>query len=440
MGSRKTHDGAEKVYEAAQRWVDCALRADDSLFTPGKAIWSSQWLQELRERFLDRPDEGGGDFYEKLETQLEGSPPEAYQLMAEVLYSHFLIIWSGTMRADTKEERIERVVGWSEQEIEIPAELAVGLTAGIANIGQARSRHFPFYVGFLIEFVQQWKELEPDECQRLLADPWAFKAFATQLVLRGQLFRESPNAYRVQQEALLHLVFPDHFEGTVSIEQKTLIAEADAFAHFITDRTADVDRRIQQIRQGVEAGLNRDFDYYDPDIRIQWSSDFNPWDEFVKRAQEYLDTGRLERDEILYKLEIGHRVAAARKAVLNNDDGWAGLVKRGISSNLIHHISLARFRDWVDGSKGDALRALQALWTRSDAPVAERIRAFDSLLPKSDHRSDITGPGTRMNVVSVLLMGLDVEQYPPFRITVFEKAYERTGYYKSAHYGRGGVV
>ena len=55
MGSRKTHEGAEAVYAAAQKWVDCALRKDDSLFTPGKPIWSSRWLGELRERFLDNP-------------------------------------------------------------------------------------------------------------------------------------------------------------------------------------------------------------------------------------------------------------------------------------------------------------------------------------------------------------------------------------------------
>ena len=38
MGSRKTHEGGvEYVYEAAQKWVDCALRDDGSLFTPGNA-------------------------------------------------------------------------------------------------------------------------------------------------------------------------------------------------------------------------------------------------------------------------------------------------------------------------------------------------------------------------------------------------------------------
>ena len=386
MGSRKTHDGAEMVYSAAKRWVDCALRADDSLFTPGKAIWSSRWLRELRERFLDRPDEGEGDFYQKLETQLAGSPPEAYQLMGEVLYFHFLIIWSGAMRADTKENRINRVFGWSGRQIAIPADLAAGMTPGMVNIGQARSGSYPFYVGFIIEFVEQWKEQGANERQRLLDDPWAFKDFATQLNLRAQLFHERPTAHRTQLEALLHLAFPDTFEAIVSAPHKEKIGKTAAFAHLTKEPTEDIDRRIRQIRQGLARKHGSDFDFYDPDIRIQWGSDFDPWDEFVKRAQAYVSTGRLERDEISYKLEIGHRVAAARKAVLNNDDGWAGLVKRGISSNLIHRISLAQFSDWVDESPNDTLRALQGIWTEDTASVAQRIRTFcSSPFHKSDH-------------------------------------------------------
>ena len=33
-----------------------------------------------------------------------------------------------------------------------------------------------------------------------------------------------------------------------------------------------------------------------------------------------------------------------------------------------------------------------------------------------------------MNVVSVLLMGIDVRRYPPFMVTVFDDDYERTRY------------
>ena len=34
-----------------------------------------------------------------------------------------------------------------------------------------------------------------------------------------------------------------------------------------------------------------------------------------------------------------------------------------------------------------------------------------------------------MNIISVLLMGLDIAEYPPFRVTTFDRAYERAGYY-----------
>ena len=95
MGTRKTEDRVHKVYDAAQQWVDQALRTDDSLFTPGKKIWCSQWLEELHQRFLNNPDESKDSFLDKLQRQLkglEGCPPEVYQLMGEALYVYFLIV------------------------------------------------------------------------------------------------------------------------------------------------------------------------------------------------------------------------------------------------------------------------------------------------------------------------------------------------------------
>ena len=277
MGSRKKGDGVENVYKAAELWIERALRSDDSLFTPGVPIWSRRWLRELRERFLDRPDVGQGSFYDKLRQQLEGSSPEVYQLMGEVLYVHFLIIWRGGMRRDTKENRIAEVLGWSEQQIPIPVDLATGLTPGIANIGQARSSIFPFMVGFLIEFVDQWKEQTQAERQSLLEDPWAFKDFVAHVELRGQLFDERPKSHRPQRDALLHLVFPDVFEGIVSTDHKGRIARADSFAKYVTEPSEDVDRKIQQIRQGLEAEHGKDIEFYDRGaIQSQWDDSTPP--------------------------------------------------------------------------------------------------------------------------------------------------------------------
>ena len=62
MGTRVDADGSEKVYNAAVKWVEAALRTDGSLFAPGESIWSSTWLGELHQRFLDHPDESNAKF------------------------------------------------------------------------------------------------------------------------------------------------------------------------------------------------------------------------------------------------------------------------------------------------------------------------------------------------------------------------------------------
>ena len=422
MGSRKTMDGAEKVYEAAALWVDRALRNDDSLFTPGKPIWTRQRLGELRERFLDRPDEGTGGFYDKLKAQLEGSPPEVYQLMGEALYLQFLVIWHEQMGGATKKNQIEQVLKWGAPISSIPDGVIDGFTVGIAQ-SQTLTQHRPFHVGLVSEFVEQWKEQEPIKRQRLLEDPWAFKDFLMGIQCRSILLRNNQNTPRAQREALLHLVHPDTFEGTVSIRQKEEFANAKVFDHFVTEQTQDIDRNLVQIRRGLEAELGRNFDFYDPDIGARLARK-GLWDRFVEWGQVYVDTGKLEEEEIGYKLVIGERLGLARAAVLGGNDDWADLLRRGLAGNLIFAITQAKLRDWIKKSPENASEALKAIWAAGDIPLAKRIRAFCALLPTAE----ISGTGTRTTVASVLLMGLDVEQFPPFGTTIFGKAYELAGY------------
>ena len=263
MGARKTNSGVENVYDAAQEWVNKALRADDSLFTPGRAIWTLDQLRELHALQQQEPDPSLRGFFGKLGETLEGSPPEVCQLAAEVLYFQYLLHYGMTRKK--KEERINGVLVLSGQQISIPEELAVGLTPGIAKIGPAMGPGLPNYFGFLIEFVERWKEESTDEQHRLLGDPWQFKHFSRDENLAVELFK--PFLHTVQRHGLLHLVFPDAFEGTVSDNHKSKLVQRLA-----DDATADddVDCRIQAIRQGIEAELGRDFDFYDEDILKRW--------------------------------------------------------------------------------------------------------------------------------------------------------------------------
>ncbi len=431
MGIRATGVGRERVYAAAGIWVERALRHDDSLFTPGEPIWSSRWLGELRERFLDNPDMAEGAFEDKLERALKDSPAEVYQLMGEALYFHLLIISHVRMRGGAKEANINRVLGWSGKRVTIPDDLVAGLAAGIASTGQPFIRYRPYQIGFLIEFVEQWKEQGADEQRRLLADPWEFKGFAESLSFRGELLRDSKAPLHPQRWALLHLVFPDTFERILSQSHRDRIVSA--FERHVTEPTEDDDRKLRQIRQGLDKELGRSTEFYNDDyIRGQWDDAHkpDPWDEFVSHAKVYVDSGRLETEEIGYKSEMGEDLAAARDAVLTGAANWHDLLKRALRARAGHPIAWMLMSDlnkWCVDRSEEALRALQALWTEDDLPDAERIRAFTNILPDSALRG---AAGSRANVISVLLMALGPEQYPPFRIRVFDSAYERTGYDK----------
>ena len=423
MGTRIMSSGTERVYAAAKRWVDVALRTDGSLFTPDKQIWTSQWSAELHRRFLNNPDENKGSFLDKLQRQLEGSPPEVYQLVGEVLYVHFLIVTTSSSAEEQK--RIYTVLQWSQSPVEIPSDLVDALTPGIANPGTGFHTYRPYQVGLLIEFVEQWKEKDPGERERLLDDPWAFKDFLMGVQLHSRLLRGNQNTPRIQRQALLHLTYPDTFEAIVNSDHKDKIAKT--FETSTTEATQDVDKKLEQIRTALETKhVGGDHFFYQPVIRARWDDQYAPdlWGEFVRRARAHVGSGRLASDEVDYKLEIGRKLAEARESVLAGVEGWVSMVKAGIAGNLIHPIEQSKFRNWIDESPDDALLGLQAMWVGDDASVDERVRDLVGLMP----RSVSSGPGTRTTLMSVLLMGLDVEQYPPFRVTVFDEAYGRTGY------------
>lgn len=267
MSAKRTGEFAEQTYQAAERFKAVGIFLNGSLFTPGKSIWTPELLGELHTRFLDRPDTGGGSTWEKLKFQLDGSPPEVYQLMSEVLYVHHLIL-SKTL--DVKRRIISgNEANWSPQPITVPPELDAGLASKFVNLGVGQ-RYIPFQVGTLIETVEQWKEREADQRESLLKDPWAFRSFLFGGVkFRSELLKDNPNKGDAERHLLLHILFPDIFE-TILANDKGNICKAQAFADFVISRETDVDRKIQQIRHAIEGKLGGDFHFYDADIRKYW--------------------------------------------------------------------------------------------------------------------------------------------------------------------------
>ena len=152
----------------------------------------------------------------------------------------------------------------------------------------------------------------------------------------------------------------------------------------------------------------------------------SPWDEYVALAKDYVDSGRLDIEEVNYKREVGKLSAAARQAVLSGSDDWVERLKAVLfgTQNLTTYFQAYALERWVDEHPEEALQALAGLWSTDDQPLSERIHTFSQLLPADELR----GTGTRMNVISILLMGLDVEENPPFRVQLLNRTYGRTGY------------
>ena len=276
MSARRL-DG-DAVYEAADLWIASALRSDDSLFTPGTHIWSRERLGEARERFLDRIGEwkGAGFFEHRLPAVLDGGSAEVYQLVGEAVYVAYLIVHKSVVGQAKKMENIDLATG---KHVGIPHRLHDALESGIMTPGAFFRNNFGIHPALVIEFVDKWKAegLGDDHLDRNTPEaPWKFKKVVMDTTLhklvKGYTYN-SPNAQRV---ALLHLVHPDSFEA-MAIKFKEKLAEAPAFQRFTTESIKDPDRRIQQIRAGLESERGH-VDFWSDEIRPLWDDNQNNGD------------------------------------------------------------------------------------------------------------------------------------------------------------------
>lgn len=181
---------------------------------------------------------------------------------------HYLSV-SGTS-IDGKKHRINGILRLSPERVDIPQKLGDALQSGLIDPGQG-SGQLRFQLARLLEFVEQWKQKGQYERQETLNNPSEFKRFLFNMSVTGQLLASNAGKGSLERDILLHIVHPDTFEATKS-EYKDAIANAKYFADFITDRTGDIDHKIQQIRNGLEAKLGRDFDFWDGDIKAIWES------------------------------------------------------------------------------------------------------------------------------------------------------------------------
>ena len=127
-----------------------------------------------------------------------------------------------------------------------------------------------------------------------------------------------------------------------------------------------------------------------------------------------------ERD---YKFKIAERLGRGRTIEDWQSKEWGESLESIFKHKypLVSFFTYDNFLKWFREEPGQAQAALAAIWM-SDSSAKERIRSFSERLPQDV----ISGRGTRLNLASFLMMGVNAVDYPIYQVTALDKGFDFT--------------
>lgn len=250
----------EDVFRATTGlFVQRGLREGSSVFDPDRDVWTVAAISELRTRFIEAPDAGGGTFVEKIRLQLAEATDEARLLMAELVTWQVLPIFEGAIGFGKKKERISAILQTMDEPVVIPDEVLSGLKTGVVHPGQAMLTNTFQAMALLLSVVEDYLQSSIEVQQQVLADPWAWKSFV--FSVRGRSFP-------TQRNALLYMVHPETFIDSFSDQDKGLIR--NTFITSDADSTGDVDRDLFSIGLRIQQETGTHVNFYDEQHKHLW--------------------------------------------------------------------------------------------------------------------------------------------------------------------------
>ena len=259
---------AKPILKAAEHWKHSALLSNGSVFGTGQ-LWISEHLDALDKNFVNQLEEGEGDFFQKLESQLQSTGLEVKQLAAEMLW--LMLLCPSNISAAKKHSGIETIWNWSQQPF--PADspwLTDETLAGVGSAGTAfntnRWRELVFFIRLMISF----KKFSLTEREALLNNGWKFSDWLA-TIPEGET--------RQLRHMLLFLLFPDNFERIFSGGDRRKIVSAFTGKPIVQLKklaAVEIDRMLADIRLAKEAEYDtKELDFYVEPLRALWG-DKNP--------------------------------------------------------------------------------------------------------------------------------------------------------------------
>ena len=249
----------EEVIRAAGIFVERALVAGESVFSPGRFLWSESVVSELERAFVGSASTPGTRFIEQLAVQLEGTSDDAKLLMAELVMLQLLPASTDAIGAFKKAERVEAVLALMEHPVQIPVELSGVFASGAFNPGTRMLSNLGAAMTIIVNFAAAWIRTGSDQHEELLEDPWAFRDFV----------RDVPGeSFPSQRWALMFLVHPQTFVSIVSDEHKRRIR--DEFIGEISAPSGDMDLDLRDITIALQVKNKKPVNYYESPLREKW--------------------------------------------------------------------------------------------------------------------------------------------------------------------------
>jgi len=253
------------ILEAAGRWAKTCLEGDGSIFGQDQ-VWTADNFALLDQHFVQRPNDGPGDFFEKLATQLSDAPPGVSKLMSELLWAMFL--FPSNVGADKKREGIARAWSFSGSELDLNNPfLTDDVLAGIGSAGTAFNTMRWWELLYAISLFTSLKTMPPGQRLELVSN---YEQLSDWL---EKLPREGDRQYR---HMLRFLLFPDQVERMSSNgdRRRVLLGFGVANSREMknwSDR--QFDDAMQALRRRLESEKgSSDLDFYSTELMPRWKT------------------------------------------------------------------------------------------------------------------------------------------------------------------------
>ncbi|WP_342113154.1 McrB family protein [Pseudoduganella sp. OTU4001] len=264
------------ILAAAERWKQRCLTEGLSIFTD-LSVWSTSAFDELKRLYIDAPDMGSGNFYDKLKGQLATASDEAKWLAVEVTWVLYLFP-AKLIGIQGKRKNLELIC--SNAGLQLPKDhwaLQDKVLSGVGNPGTYFNTGFWVELSYTLLVFRALIRLPREQREAVLQEDDLFVSWIDSLadVLESDKVMNPHN--RQARHIFLFLLQPDFHERIASSTQKRNIVKKLANRAGLRPDVGSpsaIDKQLLAIRNHFESVYGTtELDFYRSPLYELWNEE-----------------------------------------------------------------------------------------------------------------------------------------------------------------------